>query len=321
MESRVEVKILRQMQLHEIWIEREPIGWFRFEEAIQFDNLPEVFVRFVQQHLNKAECCKNSTSQILIIFKNEEDENRNVDPEITNWIESVCQMKPGPGEMEKIYFPRLWREYLKLTGNCFSCGNSLDFYGPCHYCKLDFIILEEMTHFRNAWVNWGNSFFISNAIATISSTGEINPEYRPKIYTKCTAIGERIDFLRRAVNQCNIFRTEGPGGVMIRTWNNLTTPLHYAVAARIRECKNRNAHPLLEELCLKKIFSLLERKNCVIIEECKELPLPQMIISKMMRIFESARYLLNVPNPAQDYVPRIRIEITGEHALEQCKLQ
>ena len=108
---------------------------------------------------------------------------------------------------------------------------------------------------------------------------------------------------------------------MIRTWNNLTTPLHYAVAARIRECKNRNAHPLLEELCLRKIFSLLERKNCVIIEECKELPLPPGIISKMMRIFESARYLLDVPNPAQDHVPRIRIEMTGEHALEQCKLQ
>ena len=97
MESRVEVKILRQMQLNELMIEREPIGWFRFEEAIQFDNLPEVFVRFVQRHLNKAECCKNSTSQIIIIFKNEEDENKKVDPEITDWIESVCRMKPGPG--------------------------------------------------------------------------------------------------------------------------------------------------------------------------------------------------------------------------------
>ena len=48
MESRVEVKILRQIQMNELTIEREPIGWFRFEEAIQFDNLPEVFVRFLQ---------------------------------------------------------------------------------------------------------------------------------------------------------------------------------------------------------------------------------------------------------------------------------
>ena len=35
MESRVKVKILHQMQMHEMyWIEREPVRWFRFEEAI-----------------------------------------------------------------------------------------------------------------------------------------------------------------------------------------------------------------------------------------------------------------------------------------------
>ena len=79
-------------------------------------------------------------------FENEEDEHRDIDPEISNWLETVCAMKPEEGELNNIYFPRLWREYKKQTGHCFSCGELLYHNGPCYYCKIDFIILEEMTH-------------------------------------------------------------------------------------------------------------------------------------------------------------------------------
>ena len=44
MESHVRVKILRGMCLNEWDIEREPVGWFRFEEASQFNSLPEIFI-------------------------------------------------------------------------------------------------------------------------------------------------------------------------------------------------------------------------------------------------------------------------------------
>ena len=48
---------------------------------------------------------------------------------------------------------------------------------------------------------------------------------------------------------------------------------------------------------------------------------PPMMISKMMRILSSEESLMFVPNPAHDYVPRIRIQTTGKHALGDCKLQ
>ena len=45
MESRVRVKILREMHFwSEKDIEREPVGWFHFEEAFKFNTLPEIFV-------------------------------------------------------------------------------------------------------------------------------------------------------------------------------------------------------------------------------------------------------------------------------------
>ena len=75
MQSHVKVKILREMHLNDRGIEREPVGWFRFDEAYQYNTLPEIFVRFVQQHLSRKECCKNSSSQIVIIFKDEEKEH------------------------------------------------------------------------------------------------------------------------------------------------------------------------------------------------------------------------------------------------------
>ena len=164
MQSHVKVKILCEMRLNEWDIEREPVGWFCFEEASQFNTLPEIFVQFVQQRLRRTECCKNSSSQIIIIFKEEEKEHKDIDPEISNWMKTVCSMEPREGELKNIYFPRLWREYKKQTGHCFSCGELINYIGPCQYCKIDFIILEEMTHFANAWTNWGNSVFISNSM-------------------------------------------------------------------------------------------------------------------------------------------------------------
>ena len=183
MDTHVRVKILREMHLSEWRIEREPVGWFRFEEGSQFDALPEIFVQFIQQHLKKSECCKDSSSQILIIFEDKEDEHRNIHPEISNWLETICALKPEEGELKNIYFPRLWREYKKQTGHCFSCGELLNYNGPCHYCKIDFIILEEMTYFSNAWNNWGNSIFISNSMPTITSRGETDSKFGSEIYT------------------------------------------------------------------------------------------------------------------------------------------
>ena len=138
------------MHLNEWDIEREPVRWFCFEEASQFNSFPEIFIRFVQQHLKRTECCKDSSSQILIIFEKEEEEHRDIHPEISNWIKTVCSMEPEERELRNIYFPRLWREYKKQTGHCFSCGKLLNYNGPCHFCKIDLIILEEMTHFGNA---------------------------------------------------------------------------------------------------------------------------------------------------------------------------
>ena len=310
-------------------IEREPVGWFRFEEASRFNTLPEIFVRFIQLHLKKAACCKDSSSQILIIFKNKEDEHRDIDPEISSWLETVCAMKPEEGELKNIYFPRLWREYKKQTGHCFSCGELLDYSGPCHFCKIDFIILEEMTHFSNAWNNWGNSIFISNSMPTITSRGETDTKFRSDIYTQCIAISEAMTSMPSITNRCNINRTvanitESPiQTCLMRTWNNLTAPLHYGAAVRIRECKNQRTRtiPLLEELCLKRVFSILTENRKLSPHQWKQLPLPPMMISKMMRIFPSAESLLHVPNPPHDYVPRVRMQMSGTHALGDCKLQ
>ena len=44
MVSHVRVKIFREMRFKQRDIEREPVGWFRFEEAYEFNTLPEIFV-------------------------------------------------------------------------------------------------------------------------------------------------------------------------------------------------------------------------------------------------------------------------------------
>ena len=83
-----------------------------------------------------------------------------------------------------------------------------------------------MTHFGNAWNNWGNSTFISNSMPTITSRGEIDTKFRSKIYTQCIAIGESMDSMPLPTNQCNMNSTTGKiTEPPIRTWNNLTTPL------------------------------------------------------------------------------------------------
>ena len=243
-------------------------------------------------------------------------------------------MEPGEGELKNIYFPKLWREYKKQTGHCFSCGELIDYIGPCQYCKIDFIILEEMTYFANAWTNWGNSVFISNSMPTITSRGEVDTKFRSEIYTKCMAICSPLHFVKKRVNQWNMYREEerirepSSQACKLRTWNNLTTPLNYAAAARIRECGSRKstAIPMLEELCLKKVFSIFEEKmikenHRLRPQEYTQLPLPPMMISEMMRIFLCAEYLTFVRNPERNCVPRIHMQMSGQHALGDCKLQ
>ena len=130
-------------------------------------------------------------------------------------------------------------------------------------------------------------------------------------------------------NRCNINCIEGRitepliWKYLLRAWNNLTAPLHYGAADRIWECKIRITMmiPLLEELCLKRVFSILA-ENCKLSpHQWKQLPLPPMMISKMMRIFSSAESLIYILNPAYDYGLRIHIQMTGKHALRNCKLQ
>ena len=111
----------------------------------------------------------------------------------------------------------------------------------------------------------GNSTFISNSMPTITSRGETDTKFRSEIYTQFIAKGEPMDFMPLTANQSNINRTigriTGPPiwTYLLRTWDNLTAPLLYGAAARIQECKNRRARmiPLLEELCLKRVFSIL----------------------------------------------------------------
>ena len=183
MESHVRVKILREMHFwRERDIEREPVGWFCFEEASKFNTLPEISVWFIQLHLNKSVCCKDSLSQIIIIFENEGFTLRHWSQNFKLVRNCVCHETRGGG-IEQHFFPRLWREYKKQTAHCFSCGKLLDHNSPCYCCKIDFIILEEMTHFGNAWNNWGNSIFISNSMPTITSRGETDTKFWSEIYT------------------------------------------------------------------------------------------------------------------------------------------
>ena len=188
-----------------------------------------------------------------------------------------------------------------------------------------------MTHFGNAWNNWGNSIFISNSMPTITSRGETDTKFRSKIYTQCIGIGELMAFILKPLtaNQYNINHTVGRiteppiRTYLLRTWNNLTTPLYYRAAARIQECKNRRTRmtPLLEELCLKRVFSFLVENYKLSCHGLKQLPLPPMMISKMKTIFSAVESLVYAPNHAHEYGLRICLQMTEKHALGDCKLQ
>ena len=66
MESCVRVKILREMHFwSEKDIEREPVGWFHFEEVFKFNTLPEIFVRFIQLHLKKLYAARSLFLKLL----------------------------------------------------------------------------------------------------------------------------------------------------------------------------------------------------------------------------------------------------------------
>ena len=66
MESGVRVKILREMHFwSEKDIEREPVGWFHFEEAFKFNTLPEIFVQFIQLHLKKLYAARSLFLKLL----------------------------------------------------------------------------------------------------------------------------------------------------------------------------------------------------------------------------------------------------------------
>ena len=165
--------------------------------------------------------------------------------------------------------------------------------------------------------------------------GEVDTKFRSEIYMKCMAICSPLHFVKKRVNQWNMYREEErrireplSQACKLRTWNNLTAPLNYAAAARIRECGNRKSSAILmlEELCLKKVFLIFEEKmikenHRLNPQEYTQLPLPPMMISEMMRIFSCAEYLTFVRNPECDCVPRIRMQMSGQHALGDCKLQ
>ena len=63
----VSVQILRSMKIGS-QTHREPCGWFRFGEGGEFHRVTEIFIRYLQIHLGNRNCCKNSNSQIDIIF-------------------------------------------------------------------------------------------------------------------------------------------------------------------------------------------------------------------------------------------------------------
>ena len=142
------------------------------------------------------------------------------------------------------------------------------------------------------------------------SRGEIDTKFQSEIYTKCMAICSPLHFMKKRVNKWNMYHEEerirepSSQAYKLRTWNNLTAPLNYAAAARIREWGNRKstAIPILEELCLKKVFSIFEEKmikenHGLSPQEYTQLPLPPTMISEMMRIFLCAEYLTFVCKP------------------------
>ena len=66
--------------------------------------------------------------------------------------------------------------------------------------------------------------------------------------------------------------------------------------------------PLLEELCLKNVFSILVENHKLTQHGIKQLPLPPMMISKMKRIFSAGESLVYAPNRTHEYGLRMPLE-------------
>ena len=97
----------------------------------------EIFIRYLQMHLKNRTCCKNSNFQLVIIFRDEEDQENQNEELLTNWITNVLKQEPERGDFPNIHFPRIWREYNKEVGRCFCCGFILEEGEGCYYCFLD----------------------------------------------------------------------------------------------------------------------------------------------------------------------------------------
>ena len=120
----VSVQILRSMQIGS-QTHREPCGWFRFGEGGEFHRVTEIFIRYLQIHLrNRSCCCKNSNSQIDIIFRDERTET--------------------------------------LRNCCVSCGQSGRNLN-CVKCVTHRIQMEEVFHIDDVWTNTGRENIYSTA--------------------------------------------------------------------------------------------------------------------------------------------------------------
>ena len=110
-----------------------------------------------------------------------------------------------------------------------------------------------------------------------------------------------------------------------------TTRPHLWIMQRRSESRNVGTEDLQQFWCLKncvwkKFFSIFEEKmlkenHRSTPHKYQQLPLPPMMVSKMMRIFSCTEYLIFVRNPVADCVPRIHMQMNGKHALGDCKLQ
>ena len=313
MEKYVRVQILRSITFGSE-THREPCGWFRFETGGVFKRKTEIFIRYLQIHLKNKTCCKDSNSQIDIIFLDEEDKE-DENETLTNWIKNVLKKEPEQGDYPNIHILRLWREFKKEVGKCFCCGVILEGGEGCYFCYLDRIVLEEAIHFPNAWNNWGGLKYVSNPLPGLHPNPIFGADFELLFVIFC----EPLERVQQNVNRNN---RKVKTGENTWTWDTLTTPLHYFTAQRFIECENRTtrAVPELFSLCRRTIFHTLY--NLKRIARIDELPLPKTLLDGMKVLLPAALYVRQVRNPARDFVPRIAIKTTGRFAPEQqCRIQ
>ena len=66
----------------------------------------------------KNRMLQNYSSQIIIIFKEEEEEHRDIDPEISNWMKTVFHGTRRMG-IEKHLFPQAMERVQEADGSLF----------------------------------------------------------------------------------------------------------------------------------------------------------------------------------------------------------